>query len=303
MKPDAPSDTANVVARNIAVVAANPATAALVAPETARLNAMFVQAFSARGARFLKRTEKRWFQTLFSIYERLTVPGLALHQALRKLHIERAVRAALAEGFEQVVVLGGGFDALCWRLHREFPEKRFLELDHPATGRIKRETIEKLDERRGANLNFLAADFTNQTLTESLDHCSHFEREAKTIFICEGVLMYLVEEEIERLFAFVKTHQKPCRFVFTFMEPDERGRAAFRRSTFLVRLWLRWKKEPFLWSLNRECLESFLAARGFALKEIASPQFFRQNYLKQLPSSDFLIAEGENVCVCEVKEL
>lgn len=118
MKNDVPSHTANIVARNIALVAATAETAALVSPATADLNALFVRAFSQSGARFLEKAGQKWFQKIFRFYERLTIPGLAAHQALRKLHIERAVRTSLADGFSQVIILGGGYDTLALKLHR-----------------------------------------------------------------------------------------------------------------------------------------------------------------------------------------
>jgi len=122
-----------IVAKNIAVIAASHHTAHFVAPDAARLNSLLIKKASSGGKRFLKNASYGWFQNLFRFYERLTIQGLALHQALRKLHIERAVRESLAEGFRQVVILGGGLDTLALRLHNEFPDVNFLEIDHPAT--------------------------------------------------------------------------------------------------------------------------------------------------------------------------
>ncbi len=142
MKDSTPSATAVIVAKNIALVAATHGLSDFVAPEAARLTGLLLEAHSRRGKTFLRRARYRWFQFLFHCYERCTIPGLALHQALRKRHIEQAVRASLAQGFEQVVVLGGGLDTLALRLHKEFPQTNFLELDHPATQRVKRAVIE-----------------------------------------------------------------------------------------------------------------------------------------------------------------
>ena len=110
MRDDAPSATANIVARNVVLVANTQRLALLVPDEAARLSSQFVAAFSTEGQAFVRRSTKRWFQTLQRLYERLTIPGLALHQALRKRYIERVVRVSLSEGFEQLVVLGGGLE-------------------------------------------------------------------------------------------------------------------------------------------------------------------------------------------------
>jgi methyltransferase (TIGR00027 family) len=215
------------------------------------------------------------------------------------LHIERAVRAGLTEGFRQVVVLGGGLDTLALRLHREFPLVNFIELDHPATQAVKGAAIKKFS-LCGENLNLLAADFASQSLKEILLSRSGYNPEIKTIFICEGVMMYLDENDVEGLFGFIKNQSGASkRFIFTFMEPDTDGNANFRNSTFLVRLWLRWKNEPFKWGWESGQLKDFLAARGFSLVELATAETFRQIYLRQCVLEDYMIAEGENICICE----
>lgn len=299
MKNDTPSSTALVVARNIALIAAAGETAQFVSDESAELNALLVRSFSPGGARFLQRTSRRWFQTLFRLYARLTIRGLGLHQALRKLHIERAVRAALAQDFAQVVIFGGGLDTLALRLSREFPKVGFLELDHPATQTVKRRAIEK-HGLGGKNLNLLAVDLTGRNLPEILGNCPAYDPRLKTIFISEGVLMYLARDEVDRLFGFIGRHGgAPRRFIFTFMEPDKNGKTNFHRSTFIVRLWLKWKNEPFKWGLDAKKMERFLRTHGFSLKELATAETFRRIYLNQAGLDDFPLAEGENVCICD----
>jgi methyltransferase (TIGR00027 family) len=303
MRENAPSATANVVAKNVLLVANTPGYRWLVPEDAARLSGWLVADFSSRGRAFVRRSTRRWFQAVQRVYERLTIPGLALHQALRKQYIERAVRAALREGFEQVIILGGGLDSLAVRLHAEFPACSFIELDHPATQRVKLHTLVR---RRliGHNLTLLPVDFANESLEEALDGCPDYRAERRTVFISEGVLMYLEPREVDRLFDFVRRSSRTVRrFVFTFMEPDATGRAGFRRSTRLVRLWLNLKGEPFKWGLRRAGLESFLKERGFVLKELATHATFRETYLRDHGLEDAMLAEGENVCVSDACQL
>jgi methyltransferase (TIGR00027 family) len=298
MKDNTPSATALVVARNIALVAANPRLAHLVPPAAAELTGLLIEAYCRRGGAFLRRARRPWFQFLFRCYERCTIPGLALHQALRKRHIERLVRAGLAEGFEQVVILGGGLDTLALRLHREFPGVHFLELDHPATQRVKREVAEGR-QLAGVNLRLRPVDLSQQPLEDFLAASPDYDPQGRTIFLSEGVLMYLSPEEVKGLFAALQQQKCPAvRFVFTFMEPDAQGRPAFRNSTWLVRLWLRLKKEPFRWGLSRAEVAAFLEGCGFSLKEMVTAETFRQADL-QGDLKQTTLAEGEIVCVAE----
>jgi methyltransferase (TIGR00027 family) len=297
MHKNSPSETAQIVARNVALVAADDETAHLVSPETARLNALFVGSF-AGGLSFLKRARQAWFRRLFHFYERLTISGLALHQALRKLHIEKKVRESLSEDFAQVVIVGGGFDTLALRLCGEFPQVNFLEIDHPATQKVKREICEK-HNLVGANLQFLPLDLTEKSLAEGVKNCVVFRKKAKTVFVCEGVLMYLEASEVDKIFDFIKSQNAESRFVFTFLECNEKGKADFRNSTFLVRIWLKLKNEPFKWGLSENHRQSFFVRRGFNLKEYVNAETFRQIYLKSDSLNGKILAQGENIGVCE----
>ena len=298
MKHDTPSATANIVARNIVLVANTKSLSHLVPPASALLTGWLVQAHSTSGERFLRRARQGWFQSLFRLYERITIPGLALHQALRKKHIEHLLHASLEEGFQQVVILGGGLDSLALRLHRKFPWVKFVELDHPATQRVKQEVI-RSHQLAGENLRLLSLDFTQQTLDQCLAAYPGYVRDGKTVFLCEGVLMYLEAKEVDSIFAFIRKQEGSSRrFIFTFMEPDKSGKTNFRNSTWLVRLWLLCRKEPFKWGLPREKMRSFLEARGFSMREMATPEKFRELYLDH-DLSRMILAEGENICVAD----
>jgi len=287
------------VAKNIAQVAATPRLSFLVAPKAASLTGFLLEAYSPGGKTFLRRARARWFQLLFHCYERCTIPGLALHQALRKRHIERVVRASLAQGFAQVVVLGGGLDTLALRLHKEFPRTTFLELDHPATQRVKRASIESRG-LAGANLKLIPVDFAQQKLEDCLTVSPDYLPGAKTVFLCEGVLMYLAAEEVTHLFGVVRKQKAPAvRFLFTVMDLNQQGRPAFQNSTWLVRLWLQLRKEPFQWGLSRTEIEAFVRARGFSLKELLTGETFRQLYLQDGHLLREVLAEGEMLCVCD----
>ena len=86
---------------------------------------------------FSKIVRQGWFRLITKLIERITIPGILLHYALRKKCISELARSALAKGISQVAMLGAGFDPLCSELQREFPDAQFGEIDHPATQRHK----------------------------------------------------------------------------------------------------------------------------------------------------------------------
>jgi methyltransferase (TIGR00027 family) len=300
MKADRPSATARTIALGTVLLKADPRFGRLVSPEAAETCRAFLEAASPRGLNLARLCDRSWFRAFMGWMERATLPGLRLHYSLRKRFIEEVARRSLGEGTRQLVVLGGGFDTLALRLHPEFPERRFIEIDHPATQRIK---LKALEGRRapGPNLRLVPADFTRETLEEVLLNRTPFDPGLRTLFVMEGVLMYLEVEDIDRIFSFVRRRSPAgSRFAFTFMTLRPGGRLGFARSSPLVDTWLRLMGEPFRWGLRRDDLAGFLRSRGLELEELATPETFRRVYLEPEGMGTPVLAEGECVAVARV---
>ena len=241
--------------------------------------------------KFMCRPGWRWLPRLA---QHLAGPGLPLHFIVRKCFIEDNVRAALAEGTTQVVVLGAGFDTLAWRLHAVHPAVSFFELDHPATQHIKREALGRCD----ANLRFVPADFTRQTLQQVLAQCPGFRRDLSTIFVIEGVLMYLTAADVDALFAALPRSTRQ-RVIFSVMETLPDGRSGFHNATFLTDRVLRLWREPFRSSFPRSAIQPFLARHGYALTTVADEAFLRARCLPEPLRHATALARGELVCVAD----
>ena len=298
MKEDTPSSTAYVIARSMVYLSRDRLIGNLIPPRAVEMSAGFVQAHS-RLAYWLLSRMRPVSRLFIAVLERLSIPGIQLHYVVRKRYLEDVAREALKEGVGQMVVIGGGFDTLAFRLHEEFPSVQFIEIDHPATQRVKRQTVDA-HHLPGENLRFLAVDLTRRTLEESLLTCDEYRQDEETLFICEGVLMYLLPEEIEKLFSFIRTHSSPrSRFAFTFME-SENDRIRFRNASAAVGLWLCLRGEVFKWGVPRDRLPEYLASNGFTVERIATHDSLRTRYLKSAHLDHLPLAEGECICVARI---
>ncbi|HEX3528449.1 MAG TPA: class I SAM-dependent methyltransferase [Thermoanaerobaculia bacterium] len=125
----------------------DPRTAVLVPAEAAEAYRWFLESADPKAARLAAWAGGHALpRGLAYAAETFVIPGIMLHYAVRKLFLEDAVRAALTtssgdSGILQVVVLGAGLGTLALRLHRERPDVRFFECDHPATQRFKRQAF------------------------------------------------------------------------------------------------------------------------------------------------------------------
>ncbi|HXM83219.1 MAG TPA: class I SAM-dependent methyltransferase [Burkholderiales bacterium] len=286
MRAERPSTTARLIAAATVFLSRDPRFSDLVPPGAAELCARFVSVEA------VSRPPLSWAVWLA---ERATIPGLMLHFILRKRFIEDAVRASLAAGIQQVVVIGAGFDTLAARLAPEFPQAQFIEVDHAATQRAKRQAIDS-----GRNLHFVAADLTRVRLPDALAGGA-YRFDASSVFVVEGLLMYLTDAEITALFAAIAELQRTSgTVIFSVMEPAADGHPRFHNATPLVTRLLSLWSEPFRSAMRREAMAR-LPERfpGFRLRETAAADEFRSRYLAPSGRQHMTLARGETVLVAE----
>ena len=104
------------------------------------------------------------------------------------------VLAAVRAGVPQVVICGAGYDDRALRFRS--PGTRFFELDHPATQADKARRLRAMGVVRGAVL--VPADFRDADVATVLAAAGH-DPSQPTLFLCEGLLIYLDQPVIRRL--------------------------------------------------------------------------------------------------------
>lgn len=287
MRDDTPSDTATLVARSIVLAADDDGLRKLV--EQGEAEALRRILGDGRGWFGLAR-RRAWARRLFfKVMDRM-VPGIVPHYLARKRWIDIAVRESFADGVGRVVVLGAGFDTLAWRLHGEFPEVKFLELDHPATQRVKRRTLGD-----AVNLSYGQVDLASQSLADR----PGLDASVTTVFVAEGLTMYFREERVAALLRDLAALAGPAgRVVFTFMEEDDAGSIGFRGQNPLVAAWLKLRSEPFLWGIRRDRLPGFLASCGLGNAEVIDEVRLRDEILAPRGLGEIRLARGECLCLC-----
>jgi len=126
---------------------------------------------------------------------------------------------ALNQGVQQLVILGAGFDSRAYRFDGLKHGVKVFEVDHPATQKNK---LKKLDRILGPGgipgyITFVPVDFTRDSLASRLSECGYSEQ-LKTLFIWEGVTMYLDAPSVDSTLAFVASHSPPgSAIVFDYM--------------------------------------------------------------------------------------
>lgn len=298
MRADRPSTTAQIVALGVSCVASDPKRGRLAAPLDPDLGRRWVAGISPLTRLAASATQVSAGRLAARVLESALVPGITLHFVLRKRYLDDVTRQAIAEGFRQVIVIGAGFDTLAFRLHRVNPDVRFVEIDHPATQAFKRLRHGTSEAPRN-NLTLIAADLAQQPLSGLLADRPR-DDPSPTLFVAEGLLMYLTEQQVMATFEAVHGFEAPrVRFAFTSMERRPDGAVGFRREGALLKHLLRRGGEPFQWGIGPDDLDGFVASRGFHLLTRAAADEVHRHYLAPTDLRSLSAAQGEFVAVVE----
>jgi methyltransferase (TIGR00027 family) len=178
--------------------------------------------------------------------------------------IVREVRA----GLDQIVVLGAGFDTRAYRIPGIAGIPVF-EVDHPVTQSAKREALRGVVEPLPANVRFVAVDFDVDDLGDRL-RAEGYAATGRTLFVWQGVTMYLTADGVDRTLDFVAMHSGPGSVVvFDYFDIAEGGNAG-------IRFFTRAMGEAVTFGIRGPEIESFLTSRGFAdVHNIDGPELKR----------------------------
>ncbi|XPV69839.1 MAG: class I SAM-dependent methyltransferase [Halarcobacter sp.] len=294
MKEDKASSTAYTVLHGILHTIKNPKLNHLVDKETSEACIKILSATS-QGQKCLDELENPIKSKILPFLEWLLMPGITLNYILRKKFIEEKVLEAIENGITQVVNIGAGFDTLAWRLSKRFPSVNFIEIDHPATSKDKTKALNASDSIL-SNLHFIAADLSKVSLDDTLTECKGFDSKLKTLYISEGVLMYLDEIHVSGLFdSLRKLTGKDSIFIFSCMEPHESSKNNIR---ILLHLYLKLKNESYLWYKRDTQLPSFIKKHNYTLLEMADSEVYRKKYLPE--DYNGTLHQGEYIVVTKV---
>jgi methyltransferase (TIGR00027 family) len=111
---------------------------------------------------------------------------------------------ALERGFSQIVLLGAGMDTRALRFQDRNRGAKIFELDIEATQRYKRELYERKKTALPNTLVFVPIDFNKQRLADVLTQAGYREGQ-QTLFLWEGVTMYLEAEAVDGTLAFIRS--------------------------------------------------------------------------------------------------
>jgi len=195
-----------------------------------------------------------------------SLPGLktwVVYMQVRTRVLDDAVRAFVAGGGRQVVLLGAGFDCRALRLP-ELEDAQVFEVDHPATQGHKLATLERIGVTSPAQ--YVTWDFETRPLDElpeALADAGH-DAASPTLTIWEGVTMYLTEAAIDASLRAIADYSSPgSQLAMTYFAKSRLKKPSL--ATRVVQAAVARLGEPWTWGWQPEELPGYLEDRGWQL--------------------------------------
>ncbi len=292
MRHDRPSDTARFVLNGIHWVSQHPRLGSEVPRDLARYTDEMVRCVEWGGKAKVSWIDRRISRLKAGLMQAVSIPGIYLYQVMRKRYIESVARSHVLPNVSQLIVLGAGFDTLSLRIGSSRVGMTVIEVDHPASRAAKLEAIGRFNFSTGPCV-FVDSDIDRDGIAESLARCPEYDPNAPTLFVAEGLTMYLQESRVRDLFEFVSGGSSESRILFTYMEEGPDGSWDFREQGALATRWLAFKNECFTWGAKRQAIAGILAQCGLDLVEERTAEDLRSDLLSP-ENRDVRIAHGEN---------
>lgn len=197
----------------------------------------------------------------------------------------------------QYVICGAGMDTFAFR--NENPNIRIFELDHPDTGKYKRQKIKKLEWNIPNNVHYVAIDFSKDDMVKILSEAG-FDRNIPSFFAILGVSYYLTlpvfEQTIEKISRISETGNQ---IVFDYPDETTFNRNGTERVRHLAEITAK-LGEPMQHGFSLDEIRRALGRHGFGIEIHKSPasiqkEFFenRTDGQRAFENIHFILAEKE----------
>lgn len=301
MKKDSPSSTAILIAKSIVFTSGDRRFKSILSKEVIDLSKAFLcpQMKPWRISLLEKLGRYAIARWVVDAMQYFSVPGMVSHYIIRKRRLEDIVKKTLSEStnLQQLVIIGAGLDTLGTRIAKNCKNLKVFEIDHPATSRLKQRSFEEGHVECPSSMSFHSFEVAGSTFPLFLKSIHDFSFDKKTLFIAEGVFMYLSMDDIkDTLNVMNEFSDRHASFVFTYMLPSEiDGRPAFKGQNRWADRWLGLKSEPFIWGASKEKMEDFIMQLGFDVFEHTDAEDLRRTYLRSSFERGIFSASGENI--------
>jgi len=227
------------------------------------------------------------------------MPGSLGAILCRTRYLDDVLSTSLAQGLDQVVILGAGFDSRAYRIPG-MDRVRVFEVDLPGARDLKHRRVARVLGAVPAHVTLLGVDLDTQPLDNALTSAG-FQTGKRTLFLWEGVTQYITAEAVSNTLACVsRVSGVGSTIVFTYVRRDlvdgpDRPVWVEPFLTFAERV-----GSPWMFGLDPDNVEQYLADHGLQLVSDVGAADYQDLYLKPL-GREMSVFDGERVAYARVR--
>eukprot|EP01040_Poterioochromonas_malhamensis_P004924 gene4924-5282_t len=179
----------------------------------------------------IKCTEAEKLEELMKMFPKVKLDTMVEGVAVRTRKIDEEIAKGLSEA-SQIVTLGAGLDSRPWRIHHylqgkeqeevfveSLSSKKWYEIDFQEIFDFKGHYVSQLEKSPFQYIPVVGNACTDNWI--ELLHQQGFDSREKTIWILEGFVTYLTEEEVRRVFTMIASITAPgSKLISTFAGPN-----------------------------------------------------------------------------------
>jgi methyltransferase (TIGR00027 family) len=208
--------------------------------------------------------------------------GIYEYVIARTKYIDAVFKEALAERFGQVSIFGAGFDTRALRFRNESAAAKIFELDVPVTQNAKMSQYRKRGLPIPPNLVFVPIDFDRESLPARLEEAG-FDRDKRSLFILEGLLMYLQPESVDLTFRTIREFAGVgSEVVFDYVLASVLRNEGLRDGGRDIAQSVSKAGEQWHFGIEKGDIGHFLTDRGFRLLEHLDSHELEQRYFRSM---------------------
>ena len=204
-------------------------------------------------------------------------PGLSSSIMARVRYFDDFTKKSIAEGIEQLVVLGAGYDTRAYRID-ELKDIKVFEVDHPNTQSFKIQKVKEIFGSLPGHVVYVPVDFEEETFGQKLFD-NGYDPSKKTLFIMEGLIMYIPPKAVAETLKFiVKNSGKDSAVIFDYYPESVVDGTCKLEIGMNIRNHLIQLEEPLQFGIKEEKIEDFLTEFGFSKVQNVTSEDYKKAY-------------------------
>lgn len=221
------------------------------------------------------------FSVLRNIFKnRFFPPGMYEYVIARTKFIDSVFENAIVDGFDQILIFGAGFDSRGIRFGKASNNAKIFELDAPVTQEAKINQLKKRGVEINPNIIFISIDFNRESIENKLIE-SGFCKNKKSLFILEGLTMYLDTGAIDNTFEVIDRFAGDgSEVVFDYVYSSVLREENLYYGESEVYKGVKKENEPWCFGIEKGELRSFLKDKNLELIEILTSKDLEQEFFK-----------------------